>query len=176
MTVGIRLDANVREYIQFPYWPWIWTHSVKPGPQWSDRSKMNRTFTIRQLTKEFSVTARTLRFYEDEGLIAPERRGQTRIYSVRDRARVILILRGRRLGFSLAEIREYLDLYDQNLNLRQLQHARRKFEERIVAFERQKVDIDMAIAELKHSIAEVDQRLSDHKDDEETSNTAAVAA
>src|SRR5690348_17992774 len=65
----------------------------------------NRTFTIRQLTKEFSVTARTLRFYEDEGLIAPARRGQTRIYSPRDRARIILILRGRRVGFSLAEIR-----------------------------------------------------------------------
>jgi DNA-binding transcriptional MerR regulator len=122
---------------------------------------MNRTFTIRQLTKEFSVTARTLRFYEDEGLISPERRGQTRIYSVRDRARIILILRGRRLGFSLAEIREYLELYDQNLNMRQLEHARRKFEERIVAFERQKVDIDVAITELKNSIKEVDDRLAE---------------
>ena len=65
-----------------------------------------RTYTIRQLTKEFGVTARTLRFYEDEGLIAPERRGQTRIYSVRDRARITLIVRGRKVGFSLAEIRE----------------------------------------------------------------------
>ena len=122
---------------------------------------MNRTFTIRQLTKEFSVTARTLRFYEDEGLIAPERRGQTRIYSVKDRARIILILRGRRLGFSLAEIREYLELYDQTGNARQLQHARKKFEERIVAFEKQKVDIDVAISELKRSIAEVDQHLAE---------------
>src|SRR5512143_432139 len=116
---------------------------------------MSRSFTIRQLTKEFGVTARTLRFYEDEGLIGPERRGQTRIYSVKDRARIILILRGRRLGFSLAEIREYLELYDQNLNTRQLQHARKKFEERIVAFEKQKVDIDLAISELKRSIVEV---------------------
>ena len=66
-------------------------------------------YTIRQLTKEFGVTARTLRFYEDEHLIAPGRRGQTRLYSARDRARIILILRGRRLGFSLAEIREVLD-------------------------------------------------------------------
>ncbi len=71
---------------------------------------MDRTFSIRQLTKEFSVTARTLRFYEDEKLIAPGRRGQTRIYSARDRVRITLILRGRRLGFSLAEIRELLDL------------------------------------------------------------------
>jgi DNA-binding transcriptional MerR regulator len=122
---------------------------------------MNRTFTIRQLTKEFSVTARTLRFYEDEGLIGPERRGQTRIYSVKDRARILLILRGRRLGFSLAEIREYLELYNENLNTRQLQHARKKFEERIVAFEKQKVEIDVAISELKRSIVEVDQHLAD---------------
>jgi DNA-binding transcriptional MerR regulator len=122
---------------------------------------MSRIFTIRQLTKEFSVTARTLRFYEDEGLIAPERRGQTRIYSVRDRARIILILRGRRMGFSLAEIREYLDLYDRNLSVKQLLHARRKFEERIAAFERQKVDIDTSITELKRSIDEVEDRMAD---------------
>jgi DNA-binding transcriptional MerR regulator len=122
---------------------------------------MDRTFTIRQLTKEFTVTARTLRFYEDEGLIAPERRGQTRIYSVRDRARIILILRGRRLGFSLAEIREFLDLYNPDNNLRQMQHARRKFEERVVAFERQKLEIDVAIGELKRSLAEVDRYLAE---------------
>ena len=92
----------------------------------------NRTYTIRQLTKEFGVTARTLRFYEDEGLIAPERRGQTRIYSSRDRARIILILRGRRVGFSLAEIREILDLYDvHDGGVTQIAHARKKFEERI---------------------------------------------
>lgn len=129
---------------------------------------MNRTFTIRQLTKEFSVTARTLRFYEDEGLIAPERRGQTRIYSVKDRARIMLILRGRRLGFSLAEIREYLDMYNQADNSRQLTHARKKCEERIVAFEKQKVDIDLAISELKRSIVEVDQHLADQADEQKT--------
>lgn len=122
---------------------------------------MNRTFTIRQLTKEFSVTARTLRFYEDEGLIAPERRGQTRIYSAKDRARIILILRGRRLGFSLAEIRQYLEMYNPADNTPQLTHARKKCEERIAAFEKQKIDIDVAIGELKRSIAEVDQYLTE---------------
>lgn len=137
---------------------------------------MNRTFTIRQLTKEFSVTARTLRFYEDEGLIGPERRGQTRIYSVKDRARIMLILRGRRLGFSLAEIREYLELYDQNLNTRQLSHARKKFEERIVAFEKQKVEIDVAISELKRSIVEVDQHLADAAVETDEPAREAVAA
>jgi DNA-binding transcriptional MerR regulator len=122
---------------------------------------MSKTFTIRQLTKEFSVTARTLRFYEDEGLIAPERRGQTRIYAVKDRARIILILRGRRLGFSLAEIREYLSLYDSSNNTRQLRHARVKFEERLVAFEKQKQDIDLAMSELRRGIVEIDQFLAD---------------
>jgi DNA-binding transcriptional MerR regulator len=137
---------------------------------------MNRTFTIRQLTKEFSVTARTLRFYEDEGLIGPERRGQTRIYSVKDRARIILILRGRRLGFSLAEIREYLGLYNPADNARQLEHARKKFEERIGLFEKQKIDIDVAISELKLSIVEVDQQLADAAAGAALSEPAAAAA
>lgn len=135
---------------------------------------MSKTFTIRQLTKEFSVTARTLRFYEDEGLIAPERRGQTRIYSVKDRARIILILRGRRLGFSLAEIREYLALYDSTNNARQLQHARKKFEERIVAFEKQKLEIDHAMSELKRGLTEIDQHLQDAAGDEGEAKTEAA--
>jgi len=120
-----------------------------------------RTYTIRQLTKEFSVTARTLRFYEDEGLIAPERRGQTRIYSQRDRARIILILRGRRVGFSLAEIREILDLYaGRGGSTAQMVHSRKKFVERIEALERQKIDIDEALKELRNGIAEIDAQLS----------------
>ena len=135
---------------------------------------MNRTFTIRQLTKEFSVTARTLRFYEDEGLIAPERRGQTRIYSVKDRARVILILRGRRLGFSLAEIREYLEMYNAEKNDRQLSHAHKKCEERIALFEKQKIEIDVAIAELKRTLVEVDDHLAD--DAADTADEAVAAA
>ena len=117
----------------------------------------NRTFTIRQLTKEFSVTARTLRFYEDEGLIAPARRGQTRIYSTRDRARIILILRGRRVGFSLAEIREILDLYDVHDGGRtQILHARKKFEERVATLERQKIDIEESLTELRRAIHAID--------------------
>jgi len=117
----------------------------------------NRTFTIRQLTKEFSVTARTLRFYEDEGLIAPARRGQTRIYATRDRARIILILRGRRVGFSLAEIREILDLYDVHDGGRtQILHARKKFEERVATLERQKIDIEESLTELRRAIRAID--------------------
>jgi DNA-binding transcriptional MerR regulator len=122
---------------------------------------MNRSFTIRQLTKEFGVTARTLRFYEDEGLIAPERRGQTRIYSARDRARIILILRGRRVGFALAEIREILDLYDvHDGGVRQTMHARKKFEEQLHKLERQKVDIEESLTELRRAITEIDARMA----------------
>jgi DNA-binding transcriptional MerR regulator len=125
---------------------------------------MPTTFTIRQLTKEFSVTARTLRFYEDEKLIAPERRGQTRIYSARDRARIVLILRGRRVGFSLAELREILDLYEiKDGGIAQLVHARRKFEERIKLLERQKIDIEDSLCELRRGIAGIDTRLADNQ-------------
>ena len=72
-----------------------------------------RYYSIGEMCDEFGVTARALRFYEDEGLIAPERRGHARLYSERDRARLAWILRGKRVGFSLAEIREMLDLYDR---------------------------------------------------------------
>jgi DNA-binding transcriptional MerR regulator len=122
---------------------------------------MTRVFTIRQLTKEFGVTARALRFYEEEGLIAPSRRGQTRLYSPRDRARIILILRGRRVGFSLAELRELLDLYEGPGGGRaQMVEARRKFEERIAVLERQKVDIDESLEELRRGIGQIDEVLS----------------
>ena len=124
-----------------------------------------QTYTIRQLTKEFSVTARTLRFYEDEGLIAPERRGQTRIYASRDRARIILILRGRRVGFSLGEIREILDLYDRHHDggVTQTLHARKKFEEQLHKLERQKIDIEDSLTELKRAITSIDDAIAKGK-------------
>jgi DNA-binding transcriptional MerR regulator len=123
---------------------------------------LSRTYSIRQLTKEMSVTSRTLRHYEDEGLLAPERRGQARIYSQRDRARLMLVLRGRRVGFTLAEIREILDLYQGRENsAAQLQHTHRKFVERIAALERQRVDIDESIAELKLGLTMLDNQLAE---------------
>ena len=71
-----------------------------------------QSYSITDLSEEFGVTARALRFYEDEGLIAPERQGLSRVYSRRDRARLAWILRGKRVGFSLNDIREMIDLYD----------------------------------------------------------------
>jgi len=110
----------------------------------------SRTYTIRQLAREFAVTPRTLRFYEDKDLLHPARQGQSRIYSYRDRARLQLILRGRRLGFSLVEIKEMLDLYTLgDGGVEQLRMTQRKARERIAALERQRIDIDAALEELR---------------------------
>ncbi len=115
------------------------------------------TFTITDLSAEFGVTPRALRFYEDEGLIAPERRGLVRIYSHRDRARLAWILRGKRVGFSLADIREMIDLYDLG-DGRQTQRAVaiQRCRDRIAALEQQKHDLDAAITELTEFVGVLD--------------------
>jgi DNA-binding transcriptional MerR regulator len=129
---------------------------------------VTRTYTIRDLTRELGVTSRTLRHYEDEGLIAPERRGSARVYSARDRARLSLILRGRRVGFGLAEIGEILDLYDQpDGGLVQLAHAKKKFAERIASLEQQKSDIDESLAELRLGLTMIDNKLAERAEAEQ---------
>ncbi len=111
------------------------------------------SFTISDLCAEFSVTPRALRFYEDEGLIGPERRGTQRIYSHRDRARLAWILRGKRVGFSLAEIREMIDLYDVgDGRSTQKQVTLERCRDRIHLLEEQKRDIDAHIAELQQFV------------------------
>jgi DNA-binding transcriptional MerR regulator len=110
-------------------------------------------FSITDLCAEFTVTPRALRFYEDEGLIAPERRGTARIYSHRDRARLAWILRGKRVGFSLAEIKEMIDLYDVGDGRRvQRQVTLERCLDRIRLLENQKQDIDAHIAELSQFV------------------------
>lgn len=111
------------------------------------------TYTISQLAEAFEVTARALRFYETKGLLNPRRIGQARLYSRRDRARLSLVLRGKRVGFSLTEIKEMLDLYDlENGHEAQWHYALEKFQERIDALQRQRDDINEAIGELRDQI------------------------
>lgn len=116
-----------------------------------------RTYSISDLAEEFGITPRTIRFYEAENLICPQRHGQTRIYAPRDRARLALILRGKRVGFSLAEIKEMLDLYDlHDGRATQLSHALRKFDERINSLERQRADIEHSLIELREGRAKIE--------------------
>ena len=107
-------------------------------------------YSIGELCDEFGVTARALRFYEDEALIAPERRGTQRLYTDRDRARLAWILRGKRVGLSLAEIKELLDLYDIGDGRRtQRLKTVETCQARVDSLKRQRVDIDATIKELE---------------------------
>jgi len=125
-----------------------------------------RTFAIRQLCQEFKVTPRALRFYEDKGLLSPARDGMNRVYSHRDRVRLQLILQGKRVGFSLNEIREILDLYDHNDGgAAQMARSLKKFRERISALKNQREDIEGAIQALEEGCIRLEARLVDLRPD-----------
>jgi DNA-binding transcriptional MerR regulator len=115
-------------------------------------------YAIADLAKEFGISTRAIRFYEAKGLLSPERVGATRIFRRRDRARLILILRGKRLGFSLRDISDYLSLYDANRS-QQVHLLIDKVDERLASLEGQLLDLQTTIAELREIRKLADERL-----------------
>ncbi len=122
---------------------------------------MQELYSVSELANDLGVTPRALRFCEDKGLIAPQRAGNTRVYTHRDRGRLMLILRGKRLGFTLREVREWLDLYevgpDQSAQMIRLKDKVRK---RIDALEQQRDDLDATLEELREILDQVERRLA----------------
>jgi DNA-binding transcriptional MerR regulator len=111
---------------------------------------MEKIYSVTELARDLGVTPRTVRFYEDQGLVSPQRAGNTRVYSYRDRARMILILRGKRLGFTLRDIKEFLDLYVvDTTQIEQLQLLSTKVRSRIALLEEQRAAVEQTLVELK---------------------------
>jgi DNA-binding transcriptional MerR regulator len=123
---------------------------LTPAPTPAPVATGERFLTVTQLARDLGITARTIRFYEDKGLISPQRAGTTRVYTARDRARMILVLRGKNLGFSLREIKEYLDLYDaDHTQVEQLRALLGGVHKRLELLREQRQSIETTIAELE---------------------------
>jgi len=140
--------------------------SVRAAPRFSVPSSNGKAtpvtekYSISELSEEFGVTPRTIRFYEEKGLISPSRNGQDRVYSRRDHVRLNLVLRGKRLGFSLADIEEMISLYDLgDEQIEQLRVTLKKSELRLEALKQQRRDIDEAVEELEHICEEIQHHL-----------------
>lgn len=126
-------------------------------------SEVQEEYTrIGDMAKTFGVTLRTLRFYEDKGLISPKRDGSTRLYTRRDKARLKLILLGRKVGFSLRDVKQIMDLYDPNgANTKQLRLTIDKSEKQLARLQKQRAAIDEAISELSDTMATVRRLLAE---------------
>ena len=134
---------------------------------------MQKLYTVTELAKQLGTTPRALRFYEDKGLVMPQRAGTTRIYTHRDRGRLALILRGKRLGFTLREIGEWLDIYDTDpAQTKQMRVLVEKVHARITALESQREDLDATLGELK----EIEKSARHHLDITERSPSGKGAS
>jgi DNA-binding transcriptional MerR regulator len=122
---------------------------------------MTETMTIREMCNSFGVTPRTLRFYEQKELMFPIREGTRRLFTRRDRARLTLILRGKRFGFALEDIRQLLDMYDRDGRQEaQLSRTCEIARDRLIVMERQRADLDDVIAELKEQLVWAEEVLA----------------
>ena len=139
---------------------------VKPVPP-------DAEFSIRELSQEFDITPRTLRFYEQKGMIHPTRRGAARVYSAVDRARIELILRGKRVGFALDEIKEMLDLrFIDAGNTNTLHAALERFETRKRVLEQQREDVERALAEIQSGLDWLNARVTENDPSEDVKRRA----
>lgn len=151
MKAGLRWCAP--SVFIFVLWWLIMTEKNNSAPQ-------DETFSIGELAKEFGITLRSIRFYEDQGLISPMRQGLTRIFSRKDRARLALICRGKRLGFSIRAIKTFLDLYEKDgKGNSQLEFLLDKTTERITLLSQQLVDIQQTLKELAEIKTEISAAL-----------------
>ena len=129
-----------------------------------DGIESHELYTIGELSREFGVTSRTIRFYESKGLLSPRRKGTARSYTKRDRAQLILVLRGKNLGFSLEEIKEYLELYAADATqVTQLQHLLTTIDDRIELLRTKKSDLERTQSELKATRSQVVAALKERK-------------
>ena len=150
---------------------------VSPGEAAANTNNMSaeageELVRIGEMAKKYGVTLRTLRFYEDKGLLNPKRDGATRLYTRRDKARLKLILLGRKVGFSLRDVKQMMDLYDPTgTNTKQLRLALDKSEKQLARLQKQRALIDDAINELSGSMSAVRQMLT-----ERTAPQASVAS
>lgn len=132
-------------------------------------------YAIGDLCDEFDVTARALRYYEMKGLLRPERQGQARLYSAVDRARLALVLRGKRVGFSLDEIKALLDLHEMDPRDRgALSRMQDQLKRRIVDLRRQRADLERAIEDLENGCEWLDERLADREPSSDLKARAAA--
>ncbi|CAI8164588.1 MAG: Mercuric resistance operon regulatory protein [Pseudidiomarina mangrovi] len=139
------------------------------------QAQMNKqtTYSIGDLAREFDITTRSIRFYEDQGLLAPARQGQTRLYTNKDRVRLKLILRGKRLGFSLAETKRLFDLYDlENSSARQLYTVLELIADKRLSLQQQLEDIKVLLVELGN----LEERCRDELAEIEASKNRSSAA
>lgn len=136
------------------------------------RNKAPRIYAISELASEFGVTSRALRLYEESGLLCPHREGTKRLYSERERVRLRLILRGKRVGCSLSEIKELFDLYDSSSGEKaQLELLLEKLEERRQLLETQKQDVELALQDLARVAQDAQAALAECQASEKKSNT-----
>jgi len=136
------------------------TADVTSEPSGGQREKEPAEYSIGELAREFDVTPRAIRFYEDQGLLAPRRAGQRRIYTLRDRTRLKLTLRGKRLGLTLSEVRELIDMYEPGRDERpQLERFLAVLAQHRSSLEQQRTDIEAQLSEIGMFEKRIRQRL-----------------